>query len=268
VKTFNSSGAPRASFLAYPVGFAGGVRVAIGNIDATGDDEIVTAAGRGGGPHVRVFHENGTEVVGFMAYPGFTGGVYVAAGNVDGLVGDEVITGAGAGGAPHVKVYNLLGQVVSQFMAYNPGFGGGVRVAAGDIDGDGVDEIITAPGPGGGPHVRVFRLDGTVLGEFMAYSPAFSAGVYVGVVPGASGQPERIVTGPEAGGGPHVRVFGNMTGGIVGEFLTSPTSNSSGVRVSGGQFDGAGAGDVMLAFGRGAPSVVRFTTITGELLLP
>jgi hypothetical protein len=267
VRTFNSNGTPRASLLPYPTAFGGGVRVALGNIDGSGDDEIITGAGRGGGPHVRVLRENGSEVVGFMAYPGFSGGVYVGSGNVDGLVGDEVITGAGPGGMPHVKVFNLLGQVIGQFLAYGPGFTGGVRVAAGDVNGDGVDEIITAPGPGGGPHVRVFKLDGTVVGEFMAYSPAFSAGVYVGVVPGASG-PDRIVTGAEAGGLPHVRVFGNTTGGVVGEFLTTPTDNSSGVRVAGGQFDGTGPGDVVLSFGRGAPSVVRFTSVSGELLLP
>jgi hypothetical protein len=65
-----------------------------------------------------------------------------------------------------------------------------------------------------------------------------------------------------------VRVFGDMGGGVAGEFLATPTNNPSGVRVSGGQFDGTGPGDVLLSFGRGAPSVVRFTSVSGELLLP
>ena len=78
--------------------------------------------------------------------------------NGDGL--DEIITGAGPGGGPHVRVFSLAGGVVTElagqgFYAYDPAFPGGVNVACGDVTGDGVPEIITGAGPGGGPHVRV-----------------------------------------------------------------------------------------------------------------
>jgi len=268
VRSFNSNGTPRASFFAYAPAFTGGVRVAVGNVDGLDNDEIITAAGPGGGPHVRAMHENGNDVMSVMAYdPHFTGGLYVAAGNVDGVPGAEVITAPGPGGGPHVKVFNVLGQVIGQFMAYDSHFTGGVRVATADVDGDGIDEIVTAPGPGGGPHVKVFKLDGTVVGQFMAYAQSFTNGVYVGATNGSNNQPDRIITGPGAGGGPHVRVL-NSSGGVVGEFMTPPFSNTSGVRVAGGEFTGSAPGDVAITFGPGAQPIVRLTTVSGELLLP
>src|SRR5437763_839430 len=75
---------------------------------------IVTGAGPGGGPHVRVFNNNGDgTAVSFFPYAsGFGGGVHVAAGDVDGDGIPEIITGAGPGGGPHVRVFD-----------YNPGNG-------------------------------------------------------------------------------------------------------------------------------------------------
>ena len=56
-----------------------------------------------------------------------------------------------------------------------PGFHGGVRVASGDVNGDGTPDIITAPGPGSGPHVRVFNGEaGREVRSFFAFRPNFT----------------------------------------------------------------------------------------------
>ena len=68
------------------------------------------------------------------------------------------------------------------FYAYHPLFSGGVSVATGDLDGDGVAEVITGAGPGGGPHVRVWRIAGGTATEilgFYAYSPYSPGGTFV-----------------------------------------------------------------------------------------
>src|SRR5260221_5243747 len=85
--------------------------------------------------------------------------------------------GADLGGQPEVHVYNADGSLRDSFLAYDATFTGGVRVAMADVNGDGVLDIITAAGPGGGPHVKVFDgvtgLDGL---RFFAYEPVLFGG--------------------------------------------------------------------------------------------
>src|SRR5215204_3531707 len=94
--------------------------------------------------------------------------------------GGAIFTGVDAGADSHVKAFTTPSLATdTSFFAY-PGFTGGVRVAAGDLTGDGLADIVTGVGPGGGPHVKVF--DRGTLSEvrsFFAYGPSFNGGVYV-----------------------------------------------------------------------------------------
>jgi hypothetical protein len=239
VDVFRADGTPLASFLAYDPNFHGGVRVAVGNVEAgSSANEIITGAGPGGGPHVRIFSSGGTPVGGFMAYnPAFTGGVYVASGNVDNAPGDEVVTGVGPGGGPHVRVFSGLSgaPLGAGFFAYDAGFLGGVTVAVGNVDGGGLSEIITGPGPGGGPHVRVFSGSGTPTGTgFFAYGDTFRGGVFVAAGNVEGGAADEIITGAGRGGGPHVRVFSGNGTPSGGGWFAYDAAFTSGVHVASG----------------------------------
>jgi len=249
------------SITAYDRRFLGGVRVATGDVTGDGIDDVVVAPGPGGGPHVEVFdgkdllNGKATVVANFSAYaPNFTGGVYVAVGQIDPATKAlEIVTGADAGGGPHVRTFAVADGTATQiagplgsFFAYAPTFHGGVRVATADLNRDGTDEIITGAGPGGGPHVRAFRSDGSVTTSFFAYDPHFTGGVYVaaGVVTDTSTNRD-IVTGAGPGGSPTVNVFEidpvKGTPSLIASFFAGDPrypNSTGGVRVAvGGMWD-------------------------------
>jgi hypothetical protein len=90
----------------------------------------------------------------------------------------RIVTGADQTGAPLVNEFDLSGTLLGSFFAYDPQFSGGIRVAAGDVNGDGRADVITGAGPGAGPHVEVFSgEDGSLLLSFFAYDPQFAGGV-------------------------------------------------------------------------------------------
>jgi hypothetical protein len=171
------------SFLAYATNFNGGVRVAAGDVNGDGLADIITGAGPGGGPHVRVFDgSTGGTLRSFFAFSAnFAAGIYVAAGDVNGDGKADIITGAGQGAGPQVNVFDGgSGQLVRTFFTFATNFKGGVRVAAGDVNGDGKADVINGAGPTGVPQVRVQDfLSQATLHNFFAYDPGFRGGIFV-----------------------------------------------------------------------------------------
>ncbi len=220
--------------LPFWVAYSGGLNVAKGDLDGDGESETAVVGGAGGPPVVKAYADDDTLLGEFAAYdPGFRGGGDIALGDVNGDGKDEFIVVPGPGGGPWVRIFNTNAQLLGQFAAYDPGFLGGLKVTAGDVNGDGDDEIITGPGPGGGPWVRVFNAQGQVLHEFAAYAPGFLGGIDVATADTVDSVAKEIITGPDAGGGPWVRVF-TQDGQKIKEFPVYDLGYTGGIRVSGG----------------------------------
>lgn len=162
--------------------FKGEISFAVADLNDDGTKEIITGAGQGGGPHVRIFSKEGRLLTGgFFAYDqNFRGGVRVAVMDLDGDGNKEVITAAGLGGGPHIRVFDKDGRpLTGGFFAYEQNFRGGVSLATGDVNGDGEREIITAPGQGMRPEIKIFTKDGKFLKSFLAYESSFTSGLRV-----------------------------------------------------------------------------------------
>src|SRR5262249_35670134 len=130
---------------------------------------------------------------------------------------------------------------LDRFIAFAPGFLGGVRVATADVNRDGYTDIITTPGPGGGPVVNVVSgRDGSLLASFFAFNPNFRTGqtVSAGALDG-DGHAE-IVVGAGIGGGPAVAVFRGTDQALVRSFFAFDPNFRGGVNVAVGNFPGIG----------------------------
>ncbi len=238
VRIFETDGTVVSQFFAFETTSRTGLHVSVADMDGNGTEEVVVSEDAGGGGRVRVFTRAGAVASEFVPFAGTSLSVRVAGADLDGDGMGEIVASLGAGSGPRVRVLTLNGVRIAEFDAYAPTYDRGVFVSAGDIDGDGDDEIVTGTDQGGGPHVRAFSAEGgsasggdgtyKVVASFFAYDPLFRGGVRVTV--GRLDGADSIITAAGPGGGPHVRIF-NAAGSPVGGFFSDAEADRDGITV-------------------------------------
>ena len=184
-----------ASYLSFDLAFRGGVSVAAADFTGDGKAEVVTGAGPGGGPHVKVLDALTGEVVpgplgSFFAFDGDApGGVAVAAdwkaGDVDADGVPDLAVGTGPGAATRVRVFSgATGAVLRDLAPFDPAFAGGVSLGLAYVSDDPYADIVVGTGPGTPAAVRVFSgTTGELLappqGEYAPFGAGFTGGVRV-----------------------------------------------------------------------------------------
>jgi hypothetical protein len=182
--------------------FRGGARAALGDLNGDGWDDLLVAAGFGGGPRLAGFDAKSLATDPAKLFDDFfvfeqslRNGVFVTSGdlNADGFA--DLVAGGGPGGAP--RVYAISGRelvdsrgstrnTIANFFAGDTTLRGGVRLAIGELDGDGRLDLITGPGPGGDSKVTAYsgstlQPEGTPI-KIRTFDPFpdFTGGVFVG----------------------------------------------------------------------------------------
>jgi FtsP/CotA-like multicopper oxidase with cupredoxin domain len=204
-------------FFAYDQSFRGGVTVAVGDVDGSSFNSVITGAGAGGGSHVKSFRNSRFFMIGdtpilpgnqsismnqtgeFMAYEAaYTGGVQVAVGLNSGTPFGgfyRILTGTLTAG-PEVTIWqamesedmmmdtpDVMFEKVSDFFAFDSTQTTGVRV--GSVAVSTGSDFLAATGYGTSTVVRRYSLlpgatQPTLEEEFSPYTSLFDGGANLG----------------------------------------------------------------------------------------
>lgn len=279
------------------VGSFGQVSVTSGVTSLGGSTlSITSATGLAAGQQITIIN-NGNTVPINGQFKGLVEGASITVGNTvftisyKGGTGNDVVltvnsivnpvlppnftaTGVDFGGGSVVQINYTNGTNLS-FFAYSSAYTGGVRVAIGDVNGDGYADLITGTGVGGGPHIKVFDLRGgqpVTIASFFAFEPTFMGGVYVATGDINADGYADVIVGAGQTGGPRVKVFNGAAGYAINtiapamDFFAYDPSFTGGVTVSAGNRDTQPGDEVITGAGVGGGPNIRSFNAAGQLI--
>jgi hypothetical protein len=243
-----------------------GVRVAVGDVNGDGRNEIVTAPGKDAWTELKVFDgQNFKQLKTVLPFKNATwwAGAYVATGDTNGDGRDEIVEGLDAGCCTTLHVLDATtGNELSGFFPFGNNSEVGARVTAGDLNGDGTADVISVPlgstrisafrASGGAPFRTIDAFGGEITGPV-----AIAAGDVSG-----DARAEIVAAAPTAYG-VEVKIFNASTG--TAETALSPYGGEtvSNVAVALGDVNGDGKTDIVLSADTPAGTEVEVVDTNG-----
>ncbi len=288
-----ATGTELFNFTAYEPTYRDSIRVAVGDMNGDGFDDIITTTAKGTG-RLRIFDgRDGTQITNtafgseFAVFDGKKDkGAFVTAGDVNGDGFDDIIVGSALGGGK-VRIFEpqfgkqLSGSnlaaggsvpnslITIESLPFGTKFKGGVRVAVGDVNGDGKDDLIVGQGTRGAG-VKVFSGDSTtVLHDFKIGKTSYKGGVSVAAGDLDGDGKADLIIGRNTGKPTLIETFSGLTylalGSPILPFDLNPAKPkyTYGVRVAAIDVNADGIADIIAASGgRGGSAVKIFDGAT------
>jgi hypothetical protein len=180
---------------------------------------------------------------------------------------DIIVTGTGPGSRSVVRAFNsVTGAIRFTILPFEPSFLGGVTVAAGDVTGDGLPDIVVGAASGFRTTVKVF--DGNagqeVVGRrFDAFPSSSANGVSIAIGDVNRDGVGDIVVGSGRYAQSTVRIVSGINGAALG---TIPILGTNGVRVAAGDVNGDGRADIITSPATGTGVVRIYSGLNRQLL--
>lgn len=229
--------------------------------------------GTDGGPHFLEVSQEGTTYNSFFTYNSDLEHGYDSLwADIDGDSDLELITVPQAKQTTHVRAYETNGTAISGFFPHGESFKKGVQIVAGDIDGDGTDEIITAPLNKGKARVRIYSLENGSferIDTVRKFKKKFKGGVSIAVgdIDG-DGSDELIMGARSKKKKVHVYSWNSTKQDM--KLLTSFTpftgSNAmKGMELATGDITGSGSDEIVVASLTGGGALRSYTVSNGTV---
>ncbi len=274
IKEFSLLGRDWGSFKAFGVvNSEGEVHLAVGDTDADSLDEIVAGQGEGAKSWVKIFEVDGSPISTFKAFGAANtyGEVHLTLGNFDEDLNDtEIAVAQGEGGQSWVKTFETDGTLILSFKTFGAANAQGeVHLSSGDLNKDGIDEIIAGMGEGGSSRVKVFNLWGDFIRSFRAFDSIDNPGGEVRLAVGNFNADDDVEIAVATGynGGNRVKLFDKL-GNFIREFTPFGFGgNPNGdVQITAADIDNDGIDEIICGHGEGGSSVVKVFKADGTAI--